>query len=385
VLAHPDPATFQILPWRGEIDPTARMFCDITTPDGQPAVADPRNVLKRTLATAAERGFTFYTHPEIEFYLLKSSQFGEEGPQPVDRAGYFDNVPGGTAHDFRRRSVRMLEDLGISVEFSHHEAGPGQNEIDLRYADALTTADNIMTFRTVIKEVAIEQGVYATFMPKPLSGEPGSGMHTHMSLFEGDTNAFYDGAGQYQLSKIGRHFIAGLLRHAPEITAVTNQFVNSYKRLWGGSSQNKLGEAPSFVTWGHNNRSALVRVPLYKPNKGQSARVEYRAIDSAANPYLAFSLLLAAGLKGIEEGYELPAEAEDNVWELSDAERRALGYSQLPASLDHAVSLMEESELVAQTLGEQVFNFVLLNKRQEWREYRAQVTPYELKSNLEML
>jgi len=276
VLAHPDPATFQILPWRGEIDPTARMFCDITTPDGQPAVADPRNVLKRTLATAAERGFTFYTHPEIEFYLLKSSQFGEEGPQPVDRAGYFDNVPGGTAHDFRRRSVRMLEDLGISVEFSHHEAGPGQNEIDLRYADALSTADNIMTFRTVIKEVAIEQGVYATFMPKPLSGEPGSGMHTHMSLFEGDTNAFYDGAGQYQLSKIGRQFIAGLLRHAPEITAVTNQFVNSYKRLWGGSSQNKLGEAPSFVTWGHNNRSALVRVPLYKPNKGQSARVEYR-------------------------------------------------------------------------------------------------------------
>jgi len=385
VLAHPDPATFQILPWRGEIDPTARMFCDITTPDGLPAVADPRNVLKRTLATAAERGFTFYTHPEIEFYLLKSSQFGEEGPQPVDRAGYFDNVPGGTAHDFRRRSVRMLEDLGISVEFSHHEAGPGQNEIDLRYADGLTTADNIMTFRTVIKEVAIEQGVYATFMPKPLSGEPGSGMHTHMSLFEGDTNAFYDGAGQYQLSKIGRHFIAGLLHHAPEITAVTNQFVNSYKRLWGGASQNKLGEAPSFVTWGHNNRSALVRVPLYKPNKGQSARVEYRAIDSAANPYLAFSLLLAAGLKGIEEGYELPVEAEDNVWELSDAERRALGYSQLPASLDHAVALMEESELVAETLGEQVFNFVLLNKRQEWREYRSQVTPYELKSNLEML
>jgi glutamine synthetase len=385
VLAHPDPATFQILPWRGEIDPTARMFCDITTPDGQPAVADPRNVLKRTLATAADRGFTFYTHPEVEFYLLKSSSFGEEGPEPVDKAGYFDNVPGGTAHDFRRRSVRMLEDLGISVEFSHHEAGPGQNEIDLRYADALTTADNIMTFRTVIKEVAIEQGVYATFMPKPLSGEPGSGMHTHMSLFEGDSNAFYDAAGQYQLSKIGRQFIAGLLRHAPEITAVTNQFVNSYKRLWGGASQNKLGEAPSFVTWGHNNRSALVRVPLYKPNKGQSARVEYRAIDSAANPYLAFSLLLAAGLKGIEEGYELPAEAEDNVWELSDSERRALGYSQLPASLDHAVSLMEESELVAETLGEQVFNYVLLNKRQEWREYRAQVTPYELKSNLEML
>lgn len=379
MLAHPDPTTFQILPWRGEVDPTARMFCDITTPDGQPAASDPRNVLKRSLARAADRGFTFYTHPEIEFYLLTSSKLKNGQPQPVDHAGFFDNVPGGTAHDFRRRSVRMLEDLGISVEFSHHESGPGQNEIDLRYADALTTADNIMTFRTVIKEVAIEQGVYATFMPKPMSGHPGSGMHTHMSLFEGDSNAFFDASGPYQLSRIGRQFVAGLLKHAPEITAVTNQFVNSYKRLWGGD------EAPSFVTWGHNNRSALVRVPLYKPSKGQSARVEYRAIDSAANPYLTFSLLLAAGLRGIEEGYELPAEAEDNVWELSDVERRALGYNQLPASLDHAVSIMEDSELVAETLGEQVFNYVLLNKRREWNEYRAQVTPYELESNLEIL
>ena len=236
-----------------------------------------------------------------------------------------------------------------------------------------------MTFRTVIKEVAIEQGVYATFMPKPLSGQPGSGMHTHMSLFEGDANAFFEAGAKYQLSTIGRQFIAGLLRHAPEITAVTNQFVNSYKRLWGGD------EAPSFVCWGHNNRSALVRVPLYKPNKGQSSRVEYRAIDSAANPYLAYALMLAAGLKGIEEGYELPPEAEDNVWSLTDAERRALGYDPLPASLDHAIEFMEESELVAETLGEQVFNYVLLNKRQEWEAYRAQVTPYELNSNLELL
>ncbi|KQW05693.1 glutamine synthetase [Leifsonia sp. Root4] len=379
LLAHPDPSTFQILPWRGDVDPTARMFCDISTPDGVPAVADPRNVLKRTLEKAADRGFTFYTHPEIEFYLLKSSKYGKNGPIPVDSAGYFDNVPGGTAHDFRRRSVRMLEDLGISVEFSHHEAGPGQNEIDLRYADALTTADNIMTFRTVIKEVAIEQGVYATFMPKPFSDHPGSGMHTHMSLFEGDANAFYEPGAQYQLSKTGRHFIAGLLKHAPEITAVTNQFVNSYKRLWGGD------EAPSFVCWGHNNRSALIRVPLYKPNKGQSARIEYRAIDSAANPYLSYSLMLAAGLKGIEEEYELPEEAEDNVWSLSDTERRALGYAQLPASLDHAIQYMEESELVAETLGEQVFNYVLMNKRKEWREYRTQVTPFELRNNLEIL
>ena len=379
MLAQPDPSTFQILPWRGEIDPTARMFCDILTPDGQPAAADPRNVLRRALAKASDLGFSFYIHPEIEFYLLKSSQIGPEGPVPVDKAGYFDNVPGGTAHDFRRRAVSMLEQLGISVEFSHHEGGPGQNEIDLRYADALTMADNIMTFRTVIKEVAIEQGVYATFMPKPFTEHPGSGMHTHMSLFEGDTNAFYDASGQYHLSKVGRQFIAGLLRHAPEITAVTNQYVNSYKRLWGG------GEAPSFVCWGHNNRSALIRVPLYKPDKGQSSRIEYRAIDSAANPYLAYALLLAAGLKGIENEYELPAETEDNVWDLTDSERRAMGIQPLPQSLDHAIRKLEESELAAETLGEQVFSYVLANKQAEWSAYRAQVTPFELKQNFETL
>ena len=379
MLAQPDPSTFQILPWRGEINPTARMFCDIMTPDGQPAAADPRNVLRRALAKASELGFSFYIHPEIEFYLLKSSEIGPEGPIPVDKAGYFDNVPGGTAHDFRRRAVSMLEQLGISVEFSHHEGGPGQNEIDLRYADALTMADNIMTFRTVIKEVAIEQGVYATFMPKPFTEHPGSGMHTHMSLFEGDTNAFYDASGQYHLSKIGRQFIAGLLRHAPEITAVTNQYVNSYKRLWGG------GEAPSFVCWGHNNRSALIRVPLYKPDKGGSSRIEYRAIDSAANPYLAYALLLNAGLKGIENEYELPPETEDNVWDLTDSERRAMGIQALPQSLDHAIRKLEESELAAETLGEQVFSYVLANKQAEWSAYRSQVTPFELKQNFETL
>jgi len=379
MLAQPDPSTFQILPWRGEIDPTARMFCDIQTPDGKPAAADPRNVLRRALAKASDRGFSFYIHPEIEFYLLKSSELGPEGPIPVDKAGYFDNVPGGTAHDFRRRAVSMLEQLGISVEFSHHEGGPGQNEIDLRYADALTMADNIMTFRTVIKEVAIEQGVYATFMPKPFTEHPGSGMHTHMSLFEGDTNAFFDASSQYHLSKTAKHFIAGLLKHAAEITAVTNQYVNSYKRLWGG------GEAPSYVSWGHNNRSALLRVPLYKPDKGQSSRVEYRAIDSAANPYLAYALILAAGLKGIEEEYTLPAETEDNVWALSDAERRAMGIQPLPQNLEHAIRKLEESELAAQTLGEEVFSYVLANKRREWAEYRAQVTPFELKQNFEVL
>lgn len=373
MLVRPDPTTFQVLPWRGDIDPTARMFCDILTPDGVPAVTDPRNVLRRALELASQQGFTFHTHPEIEFYLFASKDYGPEGPVPVDDSGYFDNVPGGTAHDFRRRAVRILEDLGISVEYSHHEAGPGQNEIDLRYADALTTADNIMTFRTVVKEVAIEQGVHATFLPKPLWDHPGSGMHTHLSLFEGDANAFHEPGAQHQLSKIGRHFIAGLLRYAPEIAAVTNQHVNSYKRIWGGD------EAPSYVCWGRNNSSALVRVPSYKPGKGRSVRVEYRGLDSAANPYLAYALLLAAGLKGIEDEIELPPEVEGDVRELSPRERSVLGFHPLPSSLMEAVRIMEESELVATTLGEQVFSYVLANKREEWRGYRAQVTPFELR------
>ena len=380
MLAIPDPSTFQILPWRGSVDPAARMFCDIATPDGQPAAADPRNVLRKALDKAASLGFSFYVHPEIEFYLLKSSELGADGlPMPVDQAGYFDNVPGGTAHDFRRRAVTMLEQLGISVEFSHHEGGPGQNEIDLRYADALSMADNVMTFKTVVKEVAIEQGVYATFMPKPFTDQPGSGMHTHFSLFEGDKNAFFDASAEYHLSNTARKFMAGVLKHAPEITLVTNQFVNSYKRLWGG------GEAPSYVSWGHNNRSALIRVPLHKPEKAQSTRIEYRAMDSAANPYLAYSLLLSAGLKGIEENYELQVETEDDVWSLSDMERRAMGIEALPQSLDHAIRKLEESELAAEVLGERVFSYVLANKRNEWAEYRSQVTPFEIEQNLRTL
>ncbi len=380
MLAIPDPSTFQILPWRGSVDPAARMFCDIATPDGQPAAADPRNVLRKALDKAAALGFSFYVHPEIEFYLLKSSELGADGlPMPVDQAGYFDNVPGGTAHDFRRRAVTMLEQLGISVEFSHHEGGPGQNEIDLRYADALSMADNVMTFKTVVKEVAIEQGVYATFMPKPFTDQPGSGMHTHFSLFEGDKNAFFDASAEYHLSNTARKFMAGVLKHAPEITLVTNQFVNSYKRLWGG------GEAPSYVSWGHNNRSALIRVPLHKPEKAQSTRIEYRAMDSAANPYLAYSLLLSAGLKGIEENYELQVETEDDVWSLSDMERRAMGIEALPQSLDHAIRKLEESELAAEVLGERVFSYVLANKRNEWAEYRSQVTPFEIEQNLRTL
>ncbi|MGV1037470.1 MAG: glutamine synthetase family protein [Candidatus Nanopelagicales bacterium] len=379
MLAQPDPATFQVLPWRGETLGVARMFCDIALPDGSPSYADPRWVLKRTLARAADMGFTFYTHPEIEFFLFKELPGGGRLPVPVDDVGYFDHAPQGGGQDFRRTAITMLESMGISVEFSHHEGAPGQQEIDLRYADALSTADNIMTFRLVVKEVALEQGLYASFMPKPFRDHPGSGMHTHMSLFEGERNAFYEAGAEMQLSKVGRSFIAGLLKYAPEITAVTNQWVNSYKRLAGGD------EAPSFICWGHNNRSALVRVPMYKPHKGNSTRIEYRALDSACNPYLAFALLLAAGLNGIEENLELPPGAEDDVWSLSPSERRAMGLNPLPTSLNRAIQAMERSELVADTLGEHVFEFFLRNKRAEWEEYSREVTEYERERYLPVL
>lgn len=368
----PDPSTFQVLPWRGEVEATARMFCDVHGTDGQPAAADPRNVLKRAMDKASALGFSYYIHPEIEFYLFKSATLKDGTPEPTDSAGYFDHVPGGTAHDFRRAAVTMLESMGISVEFSHHEGGPGQNEIDLRYADALTMADNVMTFRAVVKEVALQQGVHASFMPKPMFGQAGSGMHTHLSLFEGENNAFYESGSQYRLSKTAKQFIAGLLHHATEIAAVTNQHVNSYKRIWSGD------EAPSFVCWGHNNRSALIRVPQYNSGKSSSARIEYRVVDSAANPYLAYAVILMAGLHGIEEDMELPPGADDDVWALSRAERRALGIEPMPSSLEHALDVMESSDLVAETLGEQVFDFFLRNKQQEWDAYRAQVTPFEL-------
>ena len=378
MVLSPDPATFSLLPWRGEVEPTARMFCDIYAPGGHPAPSDPRNVLKRTMKRAAEMGFTFYVHPEIEFYLFASGDLEGKPPVPVDTAGYFDHVNGGTANNFRRSAVQTLEAMGISVEFSHHEAGPGQNEIDLRYADGLTMADNVMTFRAVVQEVALEQGVFASFMPKPLADQPGNGMHTHVSLFEGENNAFFAAGAKYQLSQTGRRFVAGLLHYLPDICAVTNQYVNSYKRIWTGH------EAPSYICWGHRNRSALVRVPQYNSGKSSSARIEFRGMDSSANPYLAYSLILAAGLQGIEEELELPEEAEDDVWALSDHERRALGIKALPTSLDHAISIMEDSELAASTLGEHVFEFFLKNKREEWQEYRNQVTDYELRRHFSM-
>jgi glutamine synthetase len=355
------------------------MFCDIVMPDGSPSFADPRFVLKRTLSKAAERGFTFYTHPEIEFYLFKGQFTHGKQPKPVDSSGYFDHTAQGEGADFRREAIANLEAMGISVEFSHHEGGPGQQEIDLRYADALSTADNIMTFRTVIREVALAQDIWASFMPKPFTRHPGSGMHTHMSLFEGDTNAFHEAGAEYGLSQTGRRFIAGVLRHAPEISIVTNQWVNSYKRLVAA------GEAPSYVSWGHNNRSAMVRVPMYKPLKGNSTRVELRTLDAACNPYLAFAAILAAGLKGIEEGYELPPEAEDDVWSLTDRERRSLGIESLPQGLDEAIALAEGSELLAETLGEHVFDHLLRNKRAEWDAYRLEVSAFERNQMLPVL
>ena len=371
MVAHPDPSTFQLLPWRTKAG-TARMFCDISLPDGSPSSGDPRHVLQRALKRAADMGFTFYVHPEIEFYLFQPPVTPGQVPVPLDQGGYFDHTTMDAGTDFRRDAITMLEQMGISVEFSHHEGAPGQHEIDLRYADALSMADNIMTFRVVLKEVAVSQGIRASFMPKPFTNEPGSGMHTHVSLFEGDKNVFYDAADEARLSRIGRQFVAGLLAHAAEITAVTNQYVNSYKRLAGG------GEAPQYVLWGRSNRSALVRVPLLKPNKPGSARVEYRSLDPACNPYLAFALMLNAGLDGIKNDLPLPPEADEDVTTFGPRELRALGIKSLPRGLDSAIDVMESSELVAETLGEQVFDYFLRNKRAEFERYRQQVTELEL-------
>jgi glutamine synthetase len=381
MLARPDASTFQILPWGADDGGpgSARMICDIHSMDGSPSWADPRHVLRRALSRASDLGFTFYIHPEIEFYLFRREEAERGIPVPADHGGYFDLSTHDVAHGFRRASIATLERMGVSVEFSHHEVAPGQQEIDLRYADALTMADNTITFRHVIREVARMHGVYASFMPKPFTDQPGSGMHTHLSLFEGDQNAFHDGSDPYGLSPTAKKFIAGLLHHAREITAVTNQWVNSYKRLVAGF------EAPPAVSWGHANRSAMVRVPAQKSGKGHTTRVEIRSPDSAVNPYLAFAVMLAAGLRGIQQGYELPPPAEDDMWSLSDAERRAMGYQDLPHNLAEALRAMEPSDLVAETLGEHVFDFFLRNKRQEWSAYRRVVTEYELKKDLPVL
>lgn len=376
VLARPDATTFELLPWASSDEPSGRMFCDIETLDGRPFEGDPRQILRRNLDLARSDGFTFYAAPEAEFFYFESGDGAAGRPVPLDHASYFDLTTSDVSSDLRKRTIHTLEAMGIPVEYSFHEDSPSQHEIDLRYTEALDMADNVMTLRLVVKKLAMDRGCYATFMPKPLNGVQGSGMHTHLSLFAGETNAFHDPDDEFGLSPDGRRFTAGVLRHAREITAVTNQLVNSYKRFAEKS------EAPPFVAWARNNRSALVRVPIRKQGKPDSARIEYRALDGATNPYLAFSLILAAGLRGICDDYELPGETSTNLFELSEHERRELGVEPLPRSLDEALDVMEESTLARDTLGDHVFEWFLRNKRSEWSDFQSQVTPFELERYL---
>ena len=376
MVAMPDPTTFVMVPWRSrEHRPVGRMFCDILKPGGEPFQGDPRYVLKRNLARAAEKGFTFYVGPELEYFYFKNS----ESTEGLDRGGYFDLTPPEFASDLRRDTILTLEEMGVAVEYSHHEVAPSQHEIDLRYTDALTMADNVMTYRVVVKEIAQRYGVYATFMPKPVFGENGSGMHVHQSLFKGSSNAFFDPNGLFSLSDMARYYIAGLLKHAPEFTSVTNQWINSYKRLVPGY------EAPVYLSWARRNRSDLIRVPEYQPGREDATRIELRSPDPTANPYLAFSVMLAAGLEGIEKEYDLPDPVEENVYEMTKEERTARGITMLPGSLEEAVQLTEQSEVVRKALGEHVFNSFIGNKKIECDQWRVQVTDYEIKRYLPIL
>jgi len=375
MVAMPDPLTFCMLPWRPKEHTVARMFCDILRPGGQPFDGDPRYVLKKNLKRAADLGYTLYVGPELEYFYFQDA----ESPKPLDQGGYFDLTPVDVATDLRRETILALEEMGIGVELSHHEVAPSQNEIDLRYTDGLTMADNVMTYRIVVKQVAQRYGVYATFMPKPIFGVNGNGMHVHQSLFKGDRNAFFDKAGEYHLSKIGKCYLAGLLKHAPEITAITSQWVNSYKRLIPGY------EAPVYISWARRNRSDLIRIPEYQPGKENATRVEFRSPDPACNPYLAFSVMLAAGLEGIEKEYELPDPVEENVFEMAEEERARRGIGTLPGNLLEAIELTEGSELVKRALGDHVFYTFIKNKKIEWNLYRTQVTDYELKRYLPIL
>lgn len=374
MIALPDPTTCCILPWVSQENVVARMFCDILLPGGEPFWGDPRQVLRRNLSKAAEQGFTYYVGPELEYFYFRNS----EGTEFIDRGGYFDMTLD-PATSPRRETVLTLEEMGIEVETSHHEVAFSQHEVDIRYAEALTMADRVMTYKTVVKLIALAHGLYATFMPKPVFGLNGSGMHVHQSLYARDRNAFFHAEDPYHLSKLARQFTAGLLRHAPEMTAVTCQWVNSYKRLIPGY------EAPAYISWGTRNRSALVRVPEYRPGREEATRIEFRSPDPACNPYLVFSVMLAAGLKGVEEGYELPQSVEVDVYQLSEGERQRRGIATLPGSMGEAIDLMEESDLMRECLGDHVFYSFIRNKRAEWDAYRAQVTEYELKRYLPIL
>jgi len=377
MIAMPDPTTFQILPWRpqGE-NKVARMFCNVLRPEGPAYECDPRWVLRRNLGRAADMGYTYYVGPELEYFYFKSAK---GVPEPLDEGGYFDLTPLDVASDLRRETVLTLESMGIPVEYSHHEVAPSQHEIDLKFSDALTMADSAMTYRLVVKEIALLHGVYATFMPKPVFAQNGSGMHTHQSLFARDRNAFFDPSDKYHLSKVAKHFLAGLLRHMPEITIVLNQWVNSYKRLVPGY------EAPVYIAWATRNRSDLIRVPEYKPGKEASTRVEVRSPDPACNPYLAFAVMLAAGLEGIEKEYELCPPVERNVYEMTQQERDELDIGSIPENLYAAIDAAEGSELLAKALGCEMLEKLLDNKRIEWERYRSQVTSFELDEYLAIL
>lgn len=376
VIAMPDPSTFQILPWSPKENGVARMFADIQNPDGSSFQGDSRWILKKTLKEASDLGYTFYVGPELEFFYFRSD---EGDPQILDKGGYFDLTTLDVATELRRNTILYLEAMGIGVEYSHHEVAPSQHEIDLRYTDALTMADNALTYKLIVKEVATMHDVYATFMPKPLFGENGSGMHTHQSLFRGDRNAFYDASDPFNLSDEAKWYIAGILKHSKEIVAITNQWVNSYKRLVPGY------EAPVYISWARRNRSTLVRVPMYKPGKENSTRIEFRCPDPACNPYLAFSVMLAAGLDGIKNKYELPVPVEENIFDMDEERRQEKGIDTLPNNLWEAVQYMEQSELVKRTLGDHIFSKFIENKKIEWDRYRTHVSKYELDTYLSIL
>ncbi len=375
MVAKPDPTTFQFLPWRPKDRPVARMFCDILQPDGNPYAGDPRYVLKRQLRKAAELGYIFYVGPELEFFYFKN----DEAPQIIDKGGYFDAPPLDIGGNLRRDTIFTLQDMGIQVEYSHHEVAPSQHEIDLRYDEGLKMADSAVTLRIVVKEIARQHGVYATFMPKPIFGENGSGMHVHQSLFRGDINGFHDPSDRYHLSDMAKSYIAGIMKHACEMALVTNQWVNSYKRLVPGY------EAPVYVAWAQRNRSTMVRVPMYKPGKEQATRIEFRSPDPSCNPYLAFAAMLAAGLKGVEKNYQLPEPIEEDIYEMDEAARERAGITSLPGSLYEARQEMEKSELMRETLGDHIFSKVLANKKIEWDRFRTYVTDYEIGQYLPIL
>ena len=378
VLAIPDPNTFELLPWGDPKTPEARVFCDINNLDGTPFHGDSRQVLKRHVQAAHAQGLNFYVAPDIEFFYFESPEPGAR-PKPLDEASYFDLTTNDVTGTLRKQTIRTLEAMGIPVEYSFHEDAPSQQEIDLRHTDAVTMADSVMTFRLVVREIAAAQGVHATFMPKPLQGVQGSGMHTHMSLFRGDSNEFFSEDDDYNLSATAKAFMAGLLRHAAEITAITNQTVNSYKRLVPGF------EAPIHVSWARNNRSGLIRVPIAKRGNPTATRVEYRSPDPACNPYLAFALILAAGMKGVAEGYELPAEADANLFEIDDEVLAKLQIERLPQSLAEALRAMESSELVQQALGDHIFEWFMRNKWREWEAYTTHVSDFEVNRYLRTL